>query len=116
MPPKDDLTEIAHEMSEWQMTADKSDLRQGLSHSPTHRGSARLALRTQQLLAHESGIGDTVDPLAGSYCIEALTDSIEKEAVEYIAKIGAMGGAAAAIQNGYMQREMANGAYRHNGR
>ncbi|MDR3564739.1 MAG: methylmalonyl-CoA mutase family protein [Negativicutes bacterium] len=75
--------------------------------------SARLALRTQQLLAYESGIADTVDPFAGSYCIEALTDSIEKEAMEYIAKIDAMGGAVAAIQKGYMQREMTNSAYRY---
>ncbi len=75
--------------------------------------SARLALRTQQLLAYESGIADTVDPFAGSYCIESLTDSIEQEAMEYIAKIDAMGGATAAIQKGYMQREMTNSAYRY---
>ncbi|MDR3566197.1 MAG: methylmalonyl-CoA mutase family protein [Negativicutes bacterium] len=75
--------------------------------------SARLALRTQQLLAYESGIADTIDPLAGSYCIEALTDSIEKQALEYIKKIDGMGGAAEAIQKGYMQREMTSSAYRY---
>jgi len=75
--------------------------------------SARLALRTQQLLAYESGIADTIDPFAGSYCIEALTDSIEREAMEYIAKIDAMGGAVAAIQKGFMQREMTSSAYRY---
>jgi methylmalonyl-CoA mutase N-terminal domain/subunit len=74
--------------------------------------SARLALRTQQLLAYESGLSDTIDPLAGSYCIEALTNRIEQAAMEYITKIDVMGGAAAAIQNGYMQKEMANSAYK----
>jgi len=73
--------------------------------------SARLALRTQQLIAYESGVADTVDPLAGSWCIEALTDRIEAEARAYIAKIDALGGAAAAIEKGYMQGEMANSAY-----
>jgi methylmalonyl-CoA mutase N-terminal domain/subunit len=75
--------------------------------------SARLALRTQQLLAYESGVADTIDPLAGSYCIEALTDNIEKQAMEYIEKIDAMGGSVAAIQKGYMQKEMSNSAYKY---
>lgn len=75
--------------------------------------SVRLALRTQQLLAHESGIADTVDPFAGSYCIESLTDSIEKDAKEYIAKIDEMGGAMMAIKKGYMQKEMSNSAYNY---
>jgi methylmalonyl-CoA mutase N-terminal domain/subunit len=73
--------------------------------------SARLALRTQQLLADESGATKTVDPLAGSYYVEALTDSIERAAREYIAKIDAMGGALAAIEQGYMQKEMGRSAY-----
>ena len=73
--------------------------------------SARLALRTQQLLAYESGVTKTVDPLGGSYYIESMTDRIEKEAVEYIEKIDAMGGALAAIENGYMQQEMGRSAY-----
>jgi methylmalonyl-CoA mutase N-terminal domain/subunit len=73
--------------------------------------SARLALRTQQMLAYESGATKTVDPLAGSYYVEALTDRIEKEAREYIAKIDAMGGALAAIEQGYMQQEMGRSAY-----
>lgn len=73
--------------------------------------SARLALRTQQLLAYESGATKTVDPLAGSYYVEALTDRIEKEAAEYIAKIDQLGGAAIAIEKGYLQAEMAACAY-----
>lgn len=72
--------------------------------------SAVLALRTQQMLAYESGCTDTIDPLAGSYYVEALTDKMEKEAYEYIRKIDGMGGAVAAIENGYMQAEMAANA------
>lgn len=75
--------------------------------------SATLALRTQQLLAYESGVTDTIDPLAGSYYIEALTDKIEKEAYDYIDKIDRMGGAVAAIEQGYMQQEMAGHAYEY---
>ncbi|MEG1160346.1 MAG: methylmalonyl-CoA mutase family protein, partial [Acidaminococcaceae bacterium] len=73
--------------------------------------SATLALRTQQMLAFESGITDTIDPLAGSYYVEALTDKFEAEAYEYISKIDQMGGAVAAIEQGYMQAEMASHAY-----
>lgn len=73
--------------------------------------SATLALRTQQLLAYESGATETVDPLAGSYYVESLTDKIEQEAYEYIRKIDEMGGAVAAIEKGYMQQEMASHAY-----
>lgn len=73
--------------------------------------SATLALRTQQMLAYESGAADTIDPLAGSYYVESLTDKFEKEAYEYITKIDAMGGAVAAIEKGYMQSEMAAHAY-----
>lgn len=75
--------------------------------------SATLALRTQQLLAYESGVTDTIDPLAGSYYIETLTDKIEKEAYDYIDKIDRMGGAVAAIEKGYMQQEMAAHAYEY---
>lgn len=75
--------------------------------------SATLALRTQQLLAYESGVTDTIDPLAGSYYIETLTDKIEKEAYGYIDKIDRMGGAVAAIEQGYMQQEMAAHAYEY---
>lgn len=75
--------------------------------------SATLALRTQQLLAYESGVTDTIDPLAGSYYIEILTDKIEKEAYDYIDKIDRMGGAVAAIEHGYMQQEMAAHAYEY---
>lgn len=73
--------------------------------------SARLALRTQQVLAHETGVADTVDPLAGSYYVESLTDEIEKRALEYITKIDALGGAVRAIETGYVQQEIQNAAY-----
>ena len=73
--------------------------------------TVRTALRTQQIIAHESGVGDLVDPLGGSYAIEALTDQIEKEAVKYIEKIDAMGGAPMAIERGYIQSEIAESAY-----
>jgi len=75
--------------------------------------SANLALRTQQLLAYESGVTKTVDPLGGSYYVENLTDKIEAEAMEYIKKIDAMGGALAAIEQGYIQQEMGCSAYLH---
>ena len=75
--------------------------------------SATLALRTQQLIANESGVADTIDPMAGSYYVEALTDKFEKEAYEYIQKIDQMGGAVAAIEQGYMQSEMATHAYEY---
>ncbi len=73
--------------------------------------TARVALRTQQIIAYESGVADTVDPLAGSYYIEYLTDEIEKRASKYIAKIDAMGGALAAIESGFMQQEIQSAAY-----
>ncbi len=75
--------------------------------------SARLALRTQQLIAHESGIVDTVDPLGGSYFIESLTDEIEKRSIEYIRKIDEMGGAAKAIEQKFYQNEIAESAYKY---
>ena len=68
--------------------------------------SARLALRTQQILAHECGLCDTIDPLAGSYYVEHLTDEIEKQASEYLKKIDDMGGILAAIQNGFVYKEI----------
>ncbi|MCB2202468.1 methylmalonyl-CoA mutase family protein [bacterium] len=77
---------------------------------PTEK-SVRVALRTQQIIAHESGVADTVDPLAGSYVIESLTDEIEAIAQDYIDKIDAMGGALSAINNGFMQREIQEAAY-----
>jgi methylmalonyl-CoA mutase N-terminal domain/subunit len=73
--------------------------------------AAKLALRTQQVVAYESGITDTVDPLAGSYFIESLTDQVEEKAREYIATIDAMGGAVAAIESNYMQSEIEAAAY-----
>jgi methylmalonyl-CoA mutase N-terminal domain/subunit len=79
---------------------------------PTKR-SVRTALRSQQIIAHESGVADTVDPLAGSYLIEQLTDEIEERSLEYIRKIDEMGGALEAIENGYMQREIQESAFRY---
>lgn len=73
--------------------------------------SVRVALRTQQIVAYESGITNTIDPLAGSYYVEAMTDQIEKEAAEYIQKIGDLGGAVQAIENGYQQSEIQRAAY-----
>jgi methylmalonyl-CoA mutase N-terminal domain/subunit len=75
--------------------------------------SVRIALRTQQIIAYESGVADTVDPLAGSYVIEHLTDEIEKQAEAYIEKIDERGGALAAIEQGYIQTEVAEAAYRY---
>jgi methylmalonyl-CoA mutase N-terminal domain/subunit len=72
-----------------------------------------IALRTQQIIAYESGVADTVDPLAGSYCIESLTAQLEEEATKYIEKIAGMGGAVRAIEKGYMQREIVESAYQH---
>jgi methylmalonyl-CoA mutase N-terminal domain/subunit len=75
--------------------------------------SVRLALRTQQVIAYESGVADTIDPLAGSYFIESLTDELERKAVAYIAAIDKLGGAVKAIEQGYQQREIHNAAYRY---
>lgn len=77
---------------------------------PTEK-SVRVALRTQQVIAHESGVADSVDPLAGSYLIESLTDQIEAIANDYIEKIDSMGGALQAINNGFMQNEILDAAY-----
>ena len=77
---------------------------------PTEK-SVQIALRTQQIIAYESGVADSVDPLAGSYLIEHLTDEIESGALEYIAKIDEMGGALQSIERGYMQNEIQNAAY-----
>jgi methylmalonyl-CoA mutase N-terminal domain/subunit len=74
--------------------------------------SALLALRTQQVIAHESGVVDTVDPLAGSYYIERMTDDIEKEALSYLDKIQNFGGMLKAIESGYIQKEIQESAYR----
>jgi methylmalonyl-CoA mutase N-terminal domain/subunit len=74
--------------------------------------AVRLALRTQQILASETGVADTIDPLAGSYAVESLTDAIEARAEAYLASIDAMGGALAAIEKGYVQREIHEAAYR----
>jgi len=79
---------------------------------PTEK-SVRVALRTQQIIAYESGVADTVDPLAGSYVIERLTDEIESRAAAYLLKIDEMGGAQAAIEKGYIQGEIQEAAYRY---
>jgi len=73
--------------------------------------AARLALRTQQIIAHESGVTSTADPVGGSYYIEQLTDDVERGAREYIERIDAMGGTLAAIEKGYIQSEIQNAAY-----
>jgi len=75
--------------------------------------SARLALRTQQVIAEESGVANTADPLAGSYFVESLTDRMEEEALAYIRRIDEMGGMVAAIEQGFPQREIAEAAYRY---
>jgi methylmalonyl-CoA mutase N-terminal domain/subunit len=74
--------------------------------------SATVALRTQQILGYESGVADTVDPLAGSYFVEALTDEVESKAAELIARIDELGGATAAIEAGFQQDEIEDAAYR----
>lgn len=75
--------------------------------------SVRVALRTQQIIGHESGVADSVDPLAGSYYVEYLTDEICRRAMEYIEKIDAMGGALAAIEKGYLQSEIQDAAFKY---
>jgi len=75
--------------------------------------ASRVSLRTQQIIAYESGVADTVDPLGGSYFVESLTDSLEKEAEQYIKKIDDLGGAVAAIEQGYQQGQIQESAYRY---
>lgn len=79
---------------------------------PTEK-AVQIALRTQQIIAYESGVADTVDPLAGSYYIEHMTDEIEKGVNAYIKRVDEMGGALEAIENGYIQREIQESAYRY---
>jgi methylmalonyl-CoA mutase N-terminal domain/subunit len=75
--------------------------------------AATLALRTQQIIAHETGVANTVDALGGSYFVETLTNEVERGAWEYIEKIDAMGGMVAAIERSYPQREIAEASYRY---
>jgi methylmalonyl-CoA mutase, N-terminal domain len=75
--------------------------------------AARLALRTQQIIAYESGVANTVDPLGGSYAVEALTDEIEQRATQYLEKIDSMGGMLAAIESGWVQSEIQDAAYKY---
>src|SRR5262245_57568926 len=75
--------------------------------------AARIALRTQQVIAYESGVADTADPLGGSYAVEYLTNELEGRAADYIEKIDAMGGMLSAIESGYVQREIERAAYDH---
>jgi methylmalonyl-CoA mutase N-terminal domain/subunit len=79
---------------------------------PTEQ-SVQIALRTQQLIAYETGVTETIDPLAGSYYIEWLTDEIEKQAVQYIEKIDKMGGSPQAIEQGFIQKEIQRSAYEY---
>ena len=78
---------------------------------PTEQ-AARIALRTQQLIAHETGVTDTADPLAGSYFVEALTDEVERRVLDYIARVDAMGGSVEAIGSRFFQNEIRSTAYR----
>jgi methylmalonyl-CoA mutase N-terminal domain/subunit len=75
--------------------------------------SVQVALRTQQVIAYESGVADTIDPLAGSYFVESLTNQIEERAWDYIQKIDAMGGSLRAIEQGYIQQEIQEAAYKY---
>jgi len=75
--------------------------------------AAKIALRTQQIIAFESGVVDTVDPLAGSFFVETLTNEMERAAFDYIDRIDEMGGAVAAIEKGYIQNEISNSAYEY---
>ncbi|MHA2352878.1 MAG: acyl-CoA mutase large subunit family protein [Candidatus Thorarchaeota archaeon] len=75
--------------------------------------AVRVALRTQQILAHESGAANTIDPLAGSYYVEALTNEMEEEAYKYFEKVEALGGVVDAIEKGFFQREIADASYRY---
>jgi methylmalonyl-CoA mutase N-terminal domain/subunit len=79
---------------------------------PTEK-SVQIALRTQQVIAYESGVADVIDPLGGSYYIEELTDRIETEAMKYIDRIEDLGGSMRAIETGYQQREITEAAYRY---
>jgi len=83
------------------------------AHSLPTEESVRTALRTQQILATESGVADTIDPLAGSYYIESLTDKIEREALELIDKIDESGGVVKCIEEGFIQRQIENAAYQY---
>ena len=83
------------------------------AYAPPSEEAVTIAMRTQQILAHESGVADVVDPLGGSYFIEHLTGSLEKQAGEYIAKIESLGGAVAAIEHGYQQKEIQDSSYRY---
>lgn len=83
------------------------------AHALPSEDSVRIALRTQQIVAYESGVANTVDPLGGSYYIEQLTDRIEEEVYQYLEKIDATGGMVKAIEKGYIQKEIRDAAYRY---
>ncbi len=75
--------------------------------------AVKIALRTQQIIAHESGVTETIDPLGGSYCVEAMTDQMEEGAMRYLEKIEDMGGVISAIERGYFQKEIADSSYKY---
>src|ERR1019366_1739317 len=84
----------------------------GTQSLPTEQ-AARIALRTQQVIAYESGAPQTIDPLAGSYYVESLTNEIEKRAAEYLGKIEVLGGMLKAVERGFVQHEIQNAAYEY---
>ena len=91
-------------------------VRGGLQPPPAARRRQRLqrlALRTQQVIAYESGVSGTADPLGGAYAIEALTDEIERQALDYLARIDSLGGMLSAIEAGFVQREIEQAAYQY---
>jgi methylmalonyl-CoA mutase N-terminal domain/subunit len=83
------------------------------AYAPPSEEAVTLSLRTQQVLAYESGVADIVDPLGGSYFVEALTNTVEREARGYIERIDSLGGALAAIEQGFIQREIQESSYRY---
>ena len=83
------------------------------THALPSAKAAKIALRTQQIIAYESGVTNTIDPLAGSYFVESLTNKLEEQAEAYFEKIEALGGVVKAIEKGFFQREIANAAYRY---
>ena len=105
----DDKKPLREAISKGIISEQKSRLVRAL---PTEK-AVRIALRTQQIIANESGITNTIDPLAGSYFVESLTNQIEEAAMKYIKKIDDMGGILTVIERGFIQKEITDSAYRY---